>query len=76
MEAFYDLFQSLSTVEGDGENEGGITKEVFEQCLGPLSLEKNLVTERIFSFFDQDDDGVINFRISLWIKCIIERYLR
>jgi Ca2+-binding EF-hand superfamily protein len=61
LEAFYDLFQSLSTVEGDGENEGGITKEVFEQCLGPLSLEKNLVTERIFSFFDQDDDGVINF---------------
>jgi len=61
LEAFYDLFQSLSTVEGDGENEGGITKEVFEQCLGPLSLEKNLVTERIFSFFDQDNDGVINF---------------
>ncbi|ORX56648.1 EF-hand [Piromyces finnis] len=61
LEAFYDLFQSLSTAEGDGENEGGITKEVFEQCLGPLSLEKNLVTERIFSFFDQDDDGVINF---------------
>ncbi|ORY22729.1 EF-hand [Neocallimastix californiae] len=61
LEAFYDLFQSLSTVEGDDENEGGITKEVFEQCLGPLSIEKNLVTERIFSFFDQDDDGVINF---------------
>jgi len=61
LEAFYDLFQSLSTAEGDGENEGGITKEVFEQCLGPLSLEKNLVTERIFSFFDQDNDGVINF---------------
>jgi len=61
LEAFYDLFQSLSTAEGDGENEGGITKDVFEQCLGPLSLEKNLVTERIFSFFDQDDDGVINF---------------
>ncbi|ORX87925.1 EF-hand, partial [Anaeromyces robustus] len=61
LEAFYDLFQSLSTAEGDDENEGGITKEVFEQCLGPLSLEKNLVTERIFSFFDQDNDGVINF---------------
>jgi len=61
LEPFYDLFQSLSTAEGDGENEGGITKEVFEQCLGPLSLEKNLVTERIFSFFDQDNDGVINF---------------
>jgi len=31
LEAFYDLFQSLSTAEGFGENEGGITKEVFEQ---------------------------------------------
>lgn len=61
LEAFYDLFQSLSTVEGDNENEGGITKEVFEQCLGPLGLEKNLVTERIFSFFDQDNDQVIDF---------------
>ena len=30
-------------------------------CLGPLGLESNLVTERIFNFFDQDGDGIIDF---------------
>ena len=29
--------------------------------MGPLGLEKNLITERIFAFFDQDRDGVISF---------------
>lgn len=41
--------------------EGGITKEVFEQCLGPLGLEKNLIAERIFAFFDQNKDEIISF---------------
>ncbi|KAI9007326.1 hypothetical protein BC832DRAFT_554991 [Gaertneriomyces semiglobifer] len=58
LEAFYDQFRSLSTVEREG---GGIDKETFEQCLGPLGLEKNLITERIFAFFDRDDDQVISF---------------
>lgn len=58
LEALYEQFKSLSTVE---EGEGGIDKETFEQCLGPLGLEKNLITERIFSFFDQDGNGVIDF---------------
>ena len=55
LEALFEQFKSLST----GEN--GISKETFEQCLGPLGLEKNLITERIFNFFDQNGDGVINF---------------
>ena len=59
LEALYEQFKSLSTVE---QGEGGIDKETFEQCLGPLGLEKNLITERIFKFFDQDGDGVIDFR--------------
>ena len=42
-------------------HERGIDNETFEQCLGPLGLEKNLITERIFAFFDQDRDGVISF---------------
>eukprot|EP01135_Chromosphaera_perkinsii_P004656 Nk52_evm5s293 gene=Nk52_evmTU5s293 len=58
LEALYEQFKSLSTIES---GEGGIDKETFEQCLGPLGLEKNLITERIFKFFDQDGDGVINF---------------
>ncbi|KAI8380144.1 hypothetical protein BD560DRAFT_388704 [Blakeslea trispora] len=58
LEALYEQFKSLSTVDRD---EGGIDRETFKQCLGPLGLEKSLITERIFAFFDQDDDGVISF---------------
>ncbi|ORX56479.1 EF-hand [Piromyces finnis] len=58
LEAFYDQYNSLSTFEGEG---GGITHNTFELCLGPLSLEKNLIIERLFRFFDQNHDGVINF---------------
>jgi Ca2+-binding EF-hand superfamily protein len=58
LEALYEQFKSLSTVE---EGDGGIDKSTFEQCLGPLGLEKNLITERIFAFFDQDGDNIINF---------------
>ncbi|CAG8481931.1 1747_t:CDS:2 [Diversispora eburnea] len=58
LEALYDQFKSLATVI---RGEGGIDKGTFEQCLGPLSVERNLVTERIFQFFDQDGDNIINF---------------
>jgi len=58
LEAFYDQYNSLSTFEGEG---GGITHNTFELCLGPLSLEKNLIIERLFRFFDQNHDGIINF---------------
>ncbi|KAL0088548.1 hypothetical protein F4703DRAFT_1792712 [Phycomyces blakesleeanus] len=58
LEALYEQFKSLATVE---KTEPGIDRETFEQCLGPLGLEKNLITERIFAFFDQDRDGMINF---------------
>ncbi|CAG8709490.1 9338_t:CDS:2, partial [Acaulospora morrowiae] len=69
LEALYDQFRSLATVT---HGEGGIDKSTFEQCLGPLSAEQNLVTERIFQFFDQDGDNVINFSelvIGLSILC-------
>jgi Ca2+-binding EF-hand superfamily protein len=59
IQALYDQFRSLSTASQ--EDGGGIDKSTFEQCLGPLGLEKNLITERIFAFFDQDNDGVIAF---------------
>ncbi|KNC99585.1 uncharacterized protein SPPG_04973 [Spizellomyces punctatus DAOM BR117] len=55
LEAFHDQFLSLSTAEG------GIDRETFERCLGPLGLEKNLIIERIFMFFDRDGNGIINF---------------
>ncbi|KAI8922636.1 hypothetical protein BC831DRAFT_552785 [Entophlyctis helioformis] len=57
--AFYDQFRSLSTVEGP---DGGIDRATFVKCLGPLGFEKNLISDRIFAFFDQDRDNVISFR--------------
>ncbi|KAF9573771.1 hypothetical protein EC968_008050 [Mortierella alpina] len=59
LDAMYNQYLSLSTVDQEG---GGITRLTFEQALGPLGLEKNLITERIFRFFDQDDNGTISFK--------------
>ncbi|KAG0202607.1 hypothetical protein BGX28_004923 [Mortierella sp. GBA30] len=59
LEAMYNQYLSLSTLDQEG---GGITRLTFEQALGPLGLEKNLITDRIFRFFDQDEDGMINFK--------------
>ena len=47
---------STSPVEG-----GGIDQDVFHRCLGPLGSARNIVTERVFLFFDRDEDGIINF---------------
>eukprot|EP00124_Ichthyophonus_hoferi_P000550 Ihof_evm3s21 gene=Ihof_evmTU3s21 len=58
LEALYEQYKSLSTADGP---EGGIEKETFEHSLGPLGSEKNLVTERIFKFFDKNGDGLIDF---------------
>ncbi|KAI1309332.1 hypothetical protein EDD11_004115 [Mortierella claussenii] len=59
LDAMYCQYLSLSTLDQEG---GGITRLTFEQALGPLGLEKNLITDRIFRFFDQDDDSIINFK--------------
>ncbi|KAG0250732.1 hypothetical protein DFQ27_009227, partial [Actinomortierella ambigua] len=56
--AMYDQYLSLSTLEQEG---GGITHQTFEMALGPLGLEKNLITDRLFRFFDQGRDGVVDF---------------
>ncbi|KAJ3100281.1 hypothetical protein HDU97_002372 [Phlyctochytrium planicorne] len=61
LQAFYEQFRSLATAEETATTPAGITREIFEQCLGPLGLEKNLITERIFAFFDQDKDKLISF---------------
>ncbi|KAJ3038818.1 hypothetical protein HDV00_000306 [Rhizophlyctis rosea] len=58
LEAFHEQYRSLSTTEAE---EGGINRETFERCLGPLGLEKNLITDRIFAFFDANGDGIIDF---------------
>eukprot|EP01134_Creolimax_fragrantissima_P006104 CFRG6104T1 len=58
LEALYEQFKSLSDYDSP---KGGIGRESFEHCLGPLGVERNLVTERIFVFFDADGDGIISF---------------
>eukprot|EP00128_Syssomonas_multiformis_P014226 Colp12_sorted_trinity150504_noHs@11841 len=58
--ALFDQFCSLSAPRGPGR-ELGIDKEAFDHCLGPLGAERNLATERIFRFFDQDNNGIIDF---------------
>lgn len=41
---------------------GRIDLETFERCLGPLGQVPNLLTKRLFSMFDQDADGQIDFQ--------------
>lgn len=60
LDAFWDQYESLSTVNIES-GQGGITKETFCSCLGPLGLETNLITERVFRFFDSSNDGIIDF---------------
>ena len=59
MEAFLQQYLSLST--NTTHPGGGITKETFFKCLGPLGVQKNLISERFFAFFDQDKDELISF---------------
>ncbi|KAJ3416123.1 hypothetical protein HDV05_003092 [Chytridiales sp. JEL 0842] len=62
LDAFFEQFKSLATIPPSESTPGGISREVFELCLGPLGQEKNLITDRIFAFFDQDGDAVISFK--------------
>ena len=42
IEALYEEYKNLCGTEQ------GISREVYEQCLGPLAMEKNLLVDRIF----------------------------
>ena len=39
----------------------GISRENFNDCLGTLAIGNNLVVRRLFRFYDQNDDEVIDF---------------
>lgn len=54
IEALVEQFKTLAT-----EN-AGITREVFDKCLGPLGQVKNLVMDQMFEFYDQNSDGIID----------------
>ncbi|KAJ3128610.1 hypothetical protein HK100_009089 [Physocladia obscura] len=62
IQALFEQFLSLATIPPTADGPGGITRETFDQCLGALGKEKNLITDRIFSFFDQDADECISFK--------------
>ena len=62
LEASFDQFRSIaSPIDSEESDILGIQKPTFEKCLGPIGLEKSLVTDRIFAFFDADANGVITF---------------
>ncbi|KAJ3128330.1 hypothetical protein HK098_004739 [Nowakowskiella sp. JEL0407] len=67
LEAFYAQYLSLSTYPASSlsstssPSASGITKPTFLQCLGPLGITQNLISDRIFAFFDRDKNGVIDF---------------
>lgn len=53
-------FSTLSSVVRT-DNSGGIDRTAFRQCLGTLGTSSNLIIERLFNFFDIDNDDVISF---------------
>lgn len=55
IQTLYEQFKTLAPLEQ------GISREAFNVCLGPLGRQTNLVMDRMFSFYDQNGDGVISF---------------
>ncbi|XP_071484276.1 uncharacterized protein [Diadema antillarum] len=55
IEALHEQYRVLCN------KEQGITREIYDQCLGPLGLEKSLLLERLFKFYDANGDGYIDF---------------
>ena len=55
IECLYEQFKSLST------HKNGITRDVFNYCLGPLAIRKNVLVDQLFLFYDRNKDGYISF---------------
>ncbi|KAI8613479.1 hypothetical protein BC830DRAFT_1132041 [Chytriomyces sp. MP71] len=61
IQALFEQFLTLATVPPGEDTPGGINRTTFDLSLGALGKEQNLITDRIFAFFDQDADGIICF---------------
>ncbi|XP_028413999.1 uncharacterized protein LOC114536861 [Dendronephthya gigantea] len=55
IQTLHEQFKTLAP------QEQGISREAFNLSLGPLGRQSNLVMDRMFSFYDQNGDGVISF---------------
>ena len=65
IEALWEQFQCLAAKEDPDFHHPGIDQKTFEKCLAPQSSRTqappNLIYDRLFSFYDQNDDGLITF---------------
>jgi Ca2+-binding EF-hand superfamily protein len=59
IKALKEQFNTLASYSENGMI--GINRTTYNVCLGFLGLGKNLIAERIFLFYDQDNDGIISF---------------
>ncbi|KAL9579712.1 MAG: hypothetical protein Q9212_004946 [Teloschistes hypoglaucus] len=78
VDAYWDQFQCLAASDYPGDPHGfhiAIDRRGFGECIVPNSTQRqlppNLVNDRMFSFYDTNDDGLIGFEEFLsGIACI------
>jgi EF hand len=59
-------FQSLA-------EDGYISRATFDRCLGTVGTKPNIIIDRMFAFYDQDQDGVISFSEMVWGLSVLNR---
>ncbi|KAL8663488.1 MAG: hypothetical protein Q9202_003798 [Teloschistes flavicans] len=80
VDAYWDQFQCIAATYYAGDPHGfhlAINRRSFNQCFVPNSTKRqpppNLVYDRMFSFYDTNDDGLIGFEEFLsGIACILD----
>ncbi|KAI4184399.1 MAG: hypothetical protein L6R41_004751 [Letrouitia leprolyta] len=80
VDAYWDQFQSLASSHHPNDPLGcgiAIDKDGFDQCFAPNTSPRppppNLIRDRMFSFYDTNDDGLIDFGEYLCgIACITD----
>ncbi|KAK9476985.1 hypothetical protein V1514DRAFT_146627 [Lipomyces japonicus] len=65
VEALYEQFKSLTVIGFPEEPNGicaGIDRETFKKLTSRLGSTPNIVTDRIFSLYDVDGNGIVGFQ--------------
>ncbi|KAJ1679586.1 hypothetical protein EV182_001746, partial [Spiromyces aspiralis] len=74
IKSLYREFKFLAAPGGPDGTTQCITREIFNMCLGPHDASSNaLLADRLFKFYDQDNDDIITFRelahgLSVYLK--------